>query len=453
MTVPDTQLLTRILADQLVNTAAAGVVLAGLVWLLLRLAGRQNARTRFAVWFSVLVAIAVLPLLPRMALAPLPLAPRVAIPHAEMILPSDWGFAFLVVWLAGMVVMFLRLGVGLWTIRTVRQTCTEVDPGALSPVIAAAFRTFESSRHVSLCTSQEVEVPAVIGLFRPTIVFPESLLPQLSLSEIEMVVRHELAHVSRWDDWTNFAQKLVKSVFFFHPAVWWIESRLTLEREIACDDAVLAQTSSPRAYASSLISFAEKLHCARGLALAQALLSRVHQMSVRVAEILEARPPNHSCSWKPVFGWTAGLLLVALGAAPYTPQLVAFQSPPSTVQSIAVADSSVDRVTSPSLAVRASLHEVSASHPNAIAAAFHSQKKLAPKPASARVTSAPLTLRTSDVDELPATIQETIFILRASPLDSAAPSGSEIWTLCIWKVNPNNPKVRQLESAIVVRWI
>ena len=61
-----------------------------------------------------------------------------------------------------------------------------------------------------------------------------------------------------------------------------IVNRLTLEREMACDDIVLAQTASPRAYASSLISFVEKLQNARGLALAQALVSRMRHMSLRV---------------------------------------------------------------------------------------------------------------------------------------------------------------------------
>jgi beta-lactamase regulating signal transducer with metallopeptidase domain len=69
---------------------------------------------------------------------------------------------------------------------------------------------------------------------------------------------HELAHLRRYDDWTNLAQKLVKALFFFHPAVWWIEKQVSLEREMACDDAVLAETASPRAYAECLAHLAEK---------------------------------------------------------------------------------------------------------------------------------------------------------------------------------------------------
>src|SRR5207302_997713 len=81
-----------------------------------------------------------------------------------------------------------------------------------------------------------------------------------------------------------------------------------LQREMACDDMVLAQIASPRAYASYLISFAEKLQGRRGLALAQALVNRMHQMSLRVAQILDPKRPRRSGLWKPVLGFTAGML-------------------------------------------------------------------------------------------------------------------------------------------------
>ena len=93
---------------------------------------------------------------------------------------------------------------------------------------------------------------------------------ELSTAELNSILIHELAHLRRWDDWTNLGQQILKALLFFHPAVWWIESKLALEREMACDDAVLAKTANPRGYAQCLISVAEKSFARRGLALAQA---------------------------------------------------------------------------------------------------------------------------------------------------------------------------------------
>src|SRR5260370_42459401 len=99
-----------------------------------------------------------------------------------------------------------------------------------------------------------------------------------------------MAHLRRWDDWSNLTQKIVKAIFFFHPAVWWIERCLALEREMACDDLVVAHTANPGAYAASLVSLAEKVWAqkvpgGRALHLAQAVLRRGRQTSRLLAQI------------------------------------------------------------------------------------------------------------------------------------------------------------------------
>jgi len=255
MTVPDLQTLAQVFTGRLLNTAAEGVVLAGLVWVLLRLIGRRNSGTRFAIWFSALLAIVALPFFAGSGFVA---SPSRALPaanlHGEIILSSSWAFYLFAAWGVVAGLLLLRLCVGLWRVHQIRRNCSEADISSLGPAIAETFRDFGSRRRVKLYVSSEVAVPAAIGFFQPSIVFPAWLLPQLAPEEVKVILLHELAHLRRWDDWTNLAQKIVKAVFFFHPAVWWIENRLTLEREMACDDVVLAQTASPRAYVSSLIS-------------------------------------------------------------------------------------------------------------------------------------------------------------------------------------------------------
>ena len=123
----------------------------------------------------------------------------------------------------------------------------------------------------------------MIGFVNPAVVIPRWLLQELSPSELQQILLHELAHLQRWDDWTNLAQKILKALLFFHPAAWWIEKQLSLEREMACDDAVVAETANPRAYAECLTHLAEKSFVRRSLALAQAALGRIRQTSLRVA--------------------------------------------------------------------------------------------------------------------------------------------------------------------------
>ncbi len=122
--------------------------------------------------------------------------------------------------------------------------------------------------------------------FVPSLPFPAWALQEIPADELQAICLHELAHLRRWDDWTNLAQKILKAIFFFHPAVWFIENRLSLEREMACDDAVLAANFSPRVYAESLLGLAEKSFLRRGIELAQAAVGQVWQLKLRIVEIL-----------------------------------------------------------------------------------------------------------------------------------------------------------------------
>jgi bla regulator protein blaR1 len=457
MTIPDLQSLAQLFTGRLLNTAAEGIVLAGLVWVLLRLIGRQNSGTRFVIWFSALLAIVALPFLSGSGLGASYSRNFAPANLYGITLSISWASYLFAAWGVGAGLSLLRLSIGLRRVRQIRSKSSEVDLGGLDPTIAGILRDFESVRRVKLCVSGEVAVPAAIGFFRPAIVFPAWLLPQLSPEEIKIILLHELAHFRRWDDWTNLAQKLVKAVFFFHPAVWWIESRLTLEREMACDDIVLAQTASPRAYASSLISFAEKLQNARGLALAQALVSRMHEMSMRVTQILDAKRLRRTGLWKPVLGLSVGLLALVFGAAPYVPRVVAFQTEQSRSQRHAIqatqqatnaeARSGVpDAAMSPRAPARVARRSRLAPEPTAIPVAFDPRLAVVPPQLIESSQSKPLLLRArATQEELP--IRETVVILQTSQYDA---SGPRIWTLCIWRIGGGNSAERQFQSAIVL---
>ena len=71
-----------------------------------------------------------------------------------------------------------------------------------------------------------------------------------------MVLWHELAHLRRWDNLINLIQRVVESLLFFHPAVWWVSAWARLEREHCCDLIVVERTGRPRAYAETLAALA-----------------------------------------------------------------------------------------------------------------------------------------------------------------------------------------------------
>ncbi|MFO0820240.1 MAG: M56 family metallopeptidase [Pirellulales bacterium] len=106
--------------------------------------------------------------------------------------------------------------------------------------------------------------PAVVGLFRPTVLLPGVLVRELSPEELEPILAHELVHIRRYDLWLCLAQSLTQSLWWFHPLVWWANQRLSEEIERCCDEEVVASLSyEPARYARSLLEVLERKRALR----------------------------------------------------------------------------------------------------------------------------------------------------------------------------------------------
>jgi len=330
-------------AVQIVDCLVEGTLIALFAGLMLGVARRQNSRTRFAVWFSALIAIAALPLFEG-AWWPRAGSMSAAVSRPAITLPGSWAIYLFWAWAAIAVFSLAGVGRGLWHLHVLRRSCVPVDPALLDARMRDTLAHSRTARQVALCVSDRVHVPTAIGLVKPAVVIPRWAMQELSADELNQILLHELAHLRRWDDWTNLAQKIVKALFFFHPAVWWIEKKISLEREMACDDAVLAETASPRAYAECLAHLAEKTLIRRSVALAQAALGRIRQTSLRVAQILDVnRPAATGRAWKPAVALVAGFAMVCVLSISRAPRLIAFSDrETSRVASSTFADSSIN---------------------------------------------------------------------------------------------------------------
>ena len=104
-----------------------------------------------------------------------------------------------------------------------------------------------------------------------------------------------------------------------------LRSVLSVEREMACDDAVLAETANPHGYATCLVSLLEKSMAHRAQwSMAQAAVDRAREASLRLAQILDKNRPAATRVWKPALGMVGVFSMVCLMALPHAPQFVAF---------------------------------------------------------------------------------------------------------------------------------
>src|SRR6202049_3684761 len=125
--------LARMTAESMLNCMLAGIAIGLFAWILLRLVGRRNSSTRFAVWFSALLAIAALPVL-RVAAS----GSATGRAGSAVTVPSSWAFDLFIVWAMIAGVSLLRVGVGLLQLRTLRASCTgctAIDVAPLDPLL------------------------------------------------------------------------------------------------------------------------------------------------------------------------------------------------------------------------------------------------------------------------------------------------------------------------------
>ena len=324
-----------------------------------------------------------------------------------------------------------------------------------------------------LCVSDDVRVPTAIGFARPLVVIPSWTMEELSTVELNAILLHELAHLRRRDDWTNLIQKIVGALLFFHPAVWWIEKKLALEREMACDDMVLAQTTSPRAYAECLVSLAEKSFLRRGIALAQAAVDRLRNVSLRVTQILDVNRSRATRVWSPAPVLVAGVSLACVMALSHAPtRLVSFEgdaASPSATTAIASGDFEASpmsqmgaQVVPAKLHVRSEEasqvrnHMIGVGAKSAVKSSFKEETKPEVIPARAvqRRATAPMLVRSSIADD--GVDPQLLFVVMQTELVQTRQydaTGAVVWDLCVWRVTMVGPVQNKIEAGIVAKSI
>lgn len=100
--------------------------------------------------------------------------------------------------------------------------------------------------------------PAVVGVRRPKLLFPDWLLGALGVRELQAVTAHELAHVRRRDNAVNAVQVVLETLLVFNPFFRWISNRIRDEREHCCDEWAARVLGDAKFYARTLARVADE---------------------------------------------------------------------------------------------------------------------------------------------------------------------------------------------------
>ncbi len=144
------------------------------------------------------------------------------------------------------------LALGLFRLRRLRQSV----PGAGCSDLYGEVQTLMQVRAEFRCVDA-LRQPATFGILRPVVLLPSSLAA-LPADVQRAVVAHELWHVRRRDWGWVLAEEVLRSVLWFHPAMWWLISRVQSSREEVVDELTVLVTHARRSYLEALLAFADQ---------------------------------------------------------------------------------------------------------------------------------------------------------------------------------------------------
>ncbi len=222
--------------------------------------------------------------------------------------PTPWQFWVVGFWLCGVTAFVLRLLLDWRATFSLRKSARALPlDSPWSNRLTLLAENTRSSRMVRLLTSTAVGVPVVVGVLRPAVIVPLSMLTNLPPAQVDAILLHELAHIRRHDFLINLLQSLVEALYFYHPAVWWISRRIRIEREHCCDDLAAFHCGSVRDYAGALAAL-EEARLTRSPALSVAANGGTRgNLFHRIRRLVASEESSHfKLSWPPVmFGLLA----------------------------------------------------------------------------------------------------------------------------------------------------
>jgi len=151
---------------------------------------------------------------------------------------------------AGILARLAWIGIGLARLRRIRHGAIERAMGFDD------LRQAINAGDVPIFWSHATPHPVTFGAARPVILLPVAI-KSVDLAAQRAVVAHELHHVKRRDWMWTIGEEILRAIFWFHPGMWWLISRVQLAREAVVDELSILTTNARRAYLDTLLAFAD----------------------------------------------------------------------------------------------------------------------------------------------------------------------------------------------------
>lgn len=230
----------------------------------------------------------------------------------------DWGMAIPVAYLLGVLAVFGRMLAGRWSVRRLAREASPVSDGDWTSLLRDLAWMMDVDRPVTLLRGAGATMPMTWGTRRPTILLPDEA-GEWPEDRRRVVLLHELAHVARHDCLTQTVAAAACALYWFHPGAWYAARRLRVERELACDDRVLAAGTRAREYAAHLLEVARAFRPSPLAGAVAVSMARPSQLEGRLLAVLDHLRNRHALTRRAGLGAAAAALALVLPLAAARP--------------------------------------------------------------------------------------------------------------------------------------
>jgi beta-lactamase regulating signal transducer with metallopeptidase domain len=183
----------------------------------------------------------------------------VAAAHASLASTGGWLYAAAIsAWGMGSFLLLAWLVFCQLHLRRLRAQSTPVHEATTVACLQELCQAL-GLRPPLLRASPAVRAPLLMGVRRPAILLPASHTTDFDGQALRAILAHELHHLPRRDCAWYLLARITCALGWVQPLLWVLCRRLEQASEEACDQAVIQQHCSPRAYADCLLTLAERL--------------------------------------------------------------------------------------------------------------------------------------------------------------------------------------------------
>lgn len=216
-----------------------------------------------------------------------------AVPFFEQL--RNWCTPYLpllfLLWLVSCAGLLLKMGMDWRKLGRLQRLEAHPVSGEWEQRFVQLQQQLNIRRPVRLLLSGWIDEPLTFYTFKPVVLLPLGLFSGLNQQQVELLLLHELAHIKRYDFTINLLQIFCKALFFYHPAVYWLNRQIRIEREMACDDLVMKTNNRPLKYAEALLHL-QSLKLGQQNAMIMAATGTSQLFKARIIRLFPSTSPN-----------------------------------------------------------------------------------------------------------------------------------------------------------------